>query len=61
MKIVIAASYQIFLPEPRRVVSRMCTTIPALPIVFDGLNIHVRHATFNLVGYKRGYDNRLGS
>jgi hypothetical protein len=49
MKTVIAVSYQFFLPEPRRVVSRMCMTIPTLPSAFDGLNEHVRHATFILV------------
>jgi len=49
MKIVIAASYQFFLPEPRRVVSRMCMATPTLPSAFDGLNDHVRHVTFTLV------------
>ena len=61
MKTVIAASYQFFLPKHRRVLSRMCMAIPTLPSAFDGLNDHVRHATFTLVSYKRGCDNRLGS
>ena len=52
MKIVIAASYQFLLLEPRRVVSRMCMTIPTLPSAFDGLDDHVRHATFTWVSYK---------
>lgn len=61
MKIVIVASYSFFLPEPKRVVSRMCMAIPTLPSAFDGLNDHVRHAAFTLVSYKGGCDNRLGS
>ena len=60
-EIVIAASYKFFLPEPRRVVSRMPMTILALPSEFDGLNDHVRPTILTLVSYKRGCDNRLGS
>jgi hypothetical protein len=61
MVVVIAASYQFFLPETRRVESRKRMTIPTLPTAPDRLNDHVRHVTFTLVSFEGGCDNRLGS